>query len=163
MRFNKIIILLVFCIFITSCTLIPITDKIEDISVNPEKYVNENVIVKGTLTYPFPNKLYNFGVTKKLVDVNGFSILVKPNVSNEIYDRKTYTVEGILKSVTVCDCEYSSPNFYDKGTYADVDPGRSELITECESRSFAEGWLYRCKPNSERNEYFLEATSMRIK
>ncbi|MCF7799089.1 hypothetical protein K9M74_04235 [Candidatus Woesearchaeota archaeon] len=114
MKLLVIVSFLLLVISLTACDLIPLNNQIEDISLNPESYLNQTVKITGRLSYPEPMRLYDLGITKKLTDSNGFSIEIKPDVINELYDRKEYVAEGVIKSVDVCKCEYHSPHLYDE-------------------------------------------------
>jgi hypothetical protein len=162
-------LILILTIVLTSCQNINILmgkDSIEDISKNPELYVNKSISLDGKLTYSTKNSFWD--INYEIQDYNGFYFPLKTNVSNKVYVGNSYTLEGILMKTDFCICEELITAIYDpylkiykeigKPYYSTLNGGLIKIVVnDCLSRNI----VNRCKPNTTETIYYVTANSMR--
>lgn len=145
----KIIIPLLGIFFILGCAI----DQTEKIVNSPDNYLGKNVSVSGTLDGSGDSGLGKLGIKYYIRNYDGFKILLKADVKNEIYLSGKYNAYGTLMSEEVCKCEWKgdgSPNWV----------GVLDLSTKA-SDCDGENPHYRCSPESNKTIYYILATSMK--
>lgn len=86
-------------------------DNIEDIKVNPEKYINKEVKVSGKcVRYLLGIQTDNYRFYNGIMDNEGFSIPILPRNDRHIEINKHYVIHGYVKKMvkTFRNFEYNS-------------------------------------------------------
>jgi len=119
----KLIIIMLFTITVLMVGLIETinsfkessrTDDLKNISINPENYINKEIVVVGKVYKPtvlFDNRENGIRYAIYQEDKNSFYTINLYSYNGEVVEQGYYRIKGIINYVDVCNCQYRCIDF----------------------------------------------------